>query len=143
MADEPRTVALLGGRDVVLGDGRDAREVAADAAGEVFVHVANCPIAYLKAHLSWRQHTALTLMAEAFGKGGGRRIGAQPGRGEGPDADPAKRREYADLEAAAGLRVGPHIRTLCQGDWPLAPWLTLRHIEDALDRVADRLRLAR
>lgn len=134
MPDSPRVIPLPGGR---LG-----RLVDADDAGEVTIHVDSVPIQHLRAHLSWRQHTALEYMARLYGRGGGKRVWAQPGNGSGP-ADEAAATEYRDLEAAAGQVLGFQIRTLCQGDWPLAPWLRLDHIAAALDRVADRLRLAR
>lgn len=122
------------------GDARSKAQIPADDAGEFVLLVDNHPIAHLRAKLSWRQHRALEHMAELYGKGGGRRVWAQPGGGAGPDNAHAAE-EYRDLEAAAGQAWGYQVRTLCAGDWPLAPWITLDGLGKALDRVANRLRL--
>lgn len=127
---------------ITLPGGRLATLVPADEAGKFYLSAAEGVAAHLKPHLSWRQHTALCYMAKLYGKSGGKRIWAQPGHGDGPDNE-ADAAEYRDLEAAAGQVMGFQIRTLCQGDWPTAPWLTLARLGQALDRVADRLRLTK
>jgi ferric-dicitrate binding protein FerR (iron transport regulator) len=137
----------MSARTVTLADGRVAREVAADEAGEWYLRVAHGCVEALEAAalLTWRQAEALHAVARLYRAGGGRvaflhRDGVGDGRDEQAEAG-ARRELEALLVAVRCAWTRAHLVAIAQTDeWPVGACLT--RVQDAADTIADRLRLA-
>ena len=133
-------------RIVILRDGRQATEVAADEAGEFYLSAADGIVAQMAqaALLTWRQAEALNVLARLRRASGWRPAWERPsGRGERPDGvEDAAGQEFARLvEIIAEPTRGHVIAMLATGEWQVAARVS--RVQDAADAVADRLKLAR
>lgn len=135
-------------RTVILPDGRLAREVPADEAGEHYLSVADGIIAQMAGTvpplLTWRQAEALNTLARLRRASGLRHAWERPaGAGERQEeVEAAARDELAGLLAIIAEPTRGHILgMLSSGEWQFGARVS--RIQDAADAVADRLRLAR
>lgn len=133
-------------RVVILRDGRQATEVAADEAGEYYLSAADGIVAQMAQAelLTWRQAEALNVLARLRRASGWRPAWERPGgRGQRPqEIEDAAGREFAALvEIIAEPTRGQVIAMLATGEWQIAARVS--RIQDAADAVADRLKLAR
>lgn len=120
------------------------RAVDADDAGETRHYAPDGVVERMReaGALTHRQADAAHILAEAYARGGGvvpnRRHSA--GLGADDEEETARyRAKYRDLLAAAPQRTQWALQTLCQDQAPL----NLTALQQGLDAVADRLKLAR
>ena len=130
---------------VTLRDGRHARLVPADAAGEWALSTADGLIARLEegGSLSWRQATAAQKLAALYGAGGGRLPYLVPGGGTAKEeAEVARaREEFTALLRRAPRRCRWPLVVLAMGE-AMAGADALALWQAGLSAVADALRLA-
>ena len=133
---------------VTLPGGREASVVSADDAGQYYV-IVDCrdilDVLRVRGMLTRRQAEALSHLARLRRASGLRPAWQRDGAGRGERPEDTERKalaELRDLLAVMGEPVGTQVmHMLATDEWQISARVS--EVQDAADRVADRLRLPR
>lgn len=130
---------------ITLRDGRKARLVPADAAGEFYAQVDADPAVMWReaGFITVRQCEALMQLTRLYALGGGMtawRRGTRGATEKDEEAVAAARREHQRLTACAPTRDAWALLPACQGEWPVGRGMP-EALTRALDAVAAALKL--